>query len=347
MQLGFKSVAAAPLLTIGGLRLSLVSIATAIVIVVVAFAASKLATRFFDRLRKRSKTGASALYVVEKLVTYAIVIVGVTMSLQTVGINLSSLAVFAGAIGVGVGLGLQGVVREFVSGLVLMFDDALHVGDFIELTEKVRGEVISIGARSTHIRTNDQVDILVPNSKLIEGDITNWTLRGATRRIHVKFSVAYGVDKAAVRDAVLAAARGVSFTLPDEGARKTQVWMTGFGDSALNFELVVWPKLEAVKRPASMNAAYVWAIEDALRQADIEMPFPQMDLRVRSLFGQEGDDALRTLKLEEGGEDAPLARRGPTRNDAADDTVAPPSDPVQEGADTIARAAGREHAEAR
>ena len=329
MQLGLRSAGAAPLLAIGGVRLSLVSIATAVVIAVVAFAAAKFAGRFFDRLRKRSKTGASALYVVEKLVTYAIVIVGVTMSLQTVGINLSSLAVFAGAIGVGVGLGLQGVVREFVSGLVLMFDDSLHVGDFIELTEKVRGEVISIGARATHIRTNDQVDILVPNSKLIDGDITNWTLRGATRRIHVKFSVAYGVDKAAVRDAVLEAARGVPFTLPDEGARKTQVWMTGFGDSALDFELVVWPKLEAVKRPASMNAAYVWAIEDALRSADIEMPFPQMDLRVRSLFGQEGDDALRALKLEQA-VGAPHARREPTRNDAADDTVAPPSDPGAE-----------------
>ena len=347
MQVGLKAAAAAPLLAIGGLRLSLVSIVTAVVIAFVAVAAARFAGRFLERLRQRSKTGGSALYVVEKLVTYAIVILGAVMSLQTVGLNLSSLAVFAGAIGVGVGLGLQGVVREFVSGLVLMFDNALHVGDFIELTEKVRGEVISIGARATHIRTNDQVDILVPNSKLIDGDITNWTLRGATRRIHVKFSVAYGVDKAAVREAVLEAARGVPFTLPDEGARKTQVWMTGFGDSALNFELVVWPKLEAVKRPASMNAAYVWAIEDALRSADIEMPFPQMDLRVRSLFGQEGDDALRVLKLEEAGEDAPAARRVPTRNDAAEDTVSPPSDPEQARADETANAGAREHAEAR
>ena len=347
MQGGLKTIGATPVLALGGIRLTVVSIATALVIAAIAFVVVKLAGRFFKRLRNRSKTGGSALYVVEKLSTYAIVIVGAMMSLQTLGINLSSLAVFAGAIGVGVGLGLQGVVREFVSGLVLMFDDALHIGDFIELNEKVRGEVISIGARSTHIRTNDQVDILVPNSKLIEGDITNWTLRGATRRIHVKFSVAYGVDKAVVRDAVLEAARGVPFTLPDEGQRKTQVWMTGFGDSSLNFELVVWPKLDAVKRPASMNAAYVWAIEDALRGADIEMPFPQMDLRLRSLFGQEGDEALRALRLEQGGEDEAPARRTPTRNDAAEDTVAPPSDPVQARADAVADAPQREPAEAR
>ncbi len=329
MDHSLKSLGAAPLLSVGGVRLTLVSIASAVVIAIVAFVVARIARKFLERMRKRSKTGGAALYVVEKLITYAIIVIGVMMALQTVGLNLSSLAVFAGAIGVGVGLGLQGVVREFVSGLVLIFDDALHIGDFIELTEKVRGEVISIGARSTHIRTNDQVDILVPNSKLIEGEITNWTLRSATRRIHVKFSVAYGVDKARVRDAVLEAAHTVPFTLPDDDRRKTQVWMTGFGDSSLNFELVVWPKLEAVKRPASMNAAYVWAIEDALRRADIEMPFPQMDLRVRSLFGQEGDDALRTLKLEEAGGDEPVARKTPTRNDAAEDTVAPPEDPVQ------------------
>ncbi|MBE7217361.1 MAG: mechanosensitive ion channel [Caulobacteraceae bacterium] len=345
MEHSIKSLGVAPLLSIGGARLTLLSIASAIVIVLVAVVFARVASRFLERLRRRSKTGGSALYVVEKLVTYGILIVGAMMALQTVGLNLSSLAVFAGAIGVGVGLGLQGVVREFVSGLVLIFDDALHIGDFIELNERVRGEVISIGARATHIRTNDQVDILVPNSKLIDGDITNWTLRGATRRIHVKFSVAYGVDKARVRDAVLEAARAVPFTLPDDGKRKTQVWMTGFGDSSLNFELVVWPKLDAVKRPASMNAAYVWAIEDALRNADIEMPFPQMDLRLRSLFGQEGDDALRTLKLEEAGEAEPAARKLPTRNDAAEDTVEPPTDPVQAEAQAEAAEPVKEPAE--
>ena len=324
MDHGLKALGSAPLVSINGVRLTLLSLVSAAVILGVSIIVSRLLAKFFERMRQRSKTGGASLYMVEKLVGYGVVILGAMMSLQTVGLNLSSLAVFAGAIGVGVGLGLQGVVREFVSGLVLIFDDALHVGDFIELSERVRGEVLAIGARATHIRTNDQVDILVPNSKLIDGDITNWTLRGTSRRIHVKFSVAYGTDKDAVRDAVLQAAKAVPFTLPDEGQRKTQVWMTGFGDSALNFELVVWPKLEAVKRPASMNAAYTWAIEDALRNADIEMPFPQMDVRLRSLFGQEGDDALRTLKLEQAGpEAAPEKERPPTRNDAAEDTVNP------------------------
>ena len=224
---------------------------------------------------------------------------------------------------VGVGLGLQGIVKEFVSGLVLIIDNELHVGDFIELeVGKTRGEVVEIGARATHIRTNDNVDVLVPNSKLIDGTIINWTQRGHTRRIHVPFTVAYGVDKAQVREAVLAAARAVPFTLPDTETQKTQVWMTGFGDSALNFELVVWPRIDAVKRPASMNAAYTWAIEDALRCGDIEMPFPQVDVRLRSIFGHEGDAAVQSLGLkavEHGSEGAGPARA--SDNDALEDTV--------------------------
>ena len=316
----------ARLLLIGHTVVTPVSLVSAAVAMGLAFGAAWLAGVLLSRMRARAKSGRTPLYLVQKLVTYGLVGFGLFTGLSTIGINLSSLAVFAGAIGVGVGLGLQGIVKEFVSGLVLIFDNELHVGDFIELEAgKTRGEVQEIGARATHIRTNDNVDVLVPNSKLIDGTIINWTQGGATRRIHIPFSVAYGVDKARVRDAVLEAARAVPFTLPDAGQQKTQVWMTGFGDSALNFELVVWPTLEAAKRPASMQAAYTWAIEDALRHAEIEMPFPQTDVRIRSLFGQEGDAAVRTLGLNPDVEAGRRADRSrvPTRNDAAEDTVAP------------------------
>lgn len=322
------------LLVIGHTVVTPVALASAAVIMTAAFAAAGAANFVLTRARQRAHSGRAPLYLVQKLVTYGLVAFGLFVGLSTVGVNLSSLAVFAGAIGVGVGLGLQGIVKEFVSGLVLIFDNELHVGDFIELEgQKTRGEVQEIGARATHIRTNDNVDVLVPNSKLIDGTIINWTQRGHTRRIHVPFTVAYGVDKTKVRDAVLAAARAVPFTLPDSPQQKTQVWMTGFGDSALNFELVVWPKLEAVKRPASMNAAYTWAIEGALRSADIEMPFPQLDVHLRSLFGREGEAATHTLGLKpaSGQDDAPATETPPGGdNDALDDTVRDPdpkSDP--------------------
>jgi len=289
------------LLALGRTVITTLSIGTAAIIIVLSFGAAKILGSVLTRMRERSDHARAPLYIVQKVSTYGLTLFGLLLAMSALGLNLSSLAVFAGAIGVGVGLGLQGIVKEFVSGLVLIFDNELRVGDFIELEAgKARGSVMEIGARATHIRTGDAVDILVPNSKLIDGTIINWTRGDGTRRMHIPFTVAYGVDKAKVRDAVLAAAQAVPFTMPEDELHTTQVWMTGFGDSALNFELVVWPTVDAVKRPGSMQAAYVWAIDDALRSADIEMPFPQRDIRIRGLFNREGDDALRSLDLQNG-----------------------------------------------
>ena len=312
-----------PLLRLGGSSLTLGGLLAALLIVVAAMLAARVVAHLLRRLRGRARHAGAALYIVEKLLSYGLVLAGVFAALSTVGINLTSFAVFAGAIGVGIGIGLQGVVKEFVSGLVLIFDRQANVGDFIELPEGHRGLIVEVGPRATRLRTNDNVDVIVPNSKLIENPVINWTLKGDTRRIHIPFGVAYGSDKECVRRVVLEAAHAVPFTLPDTDARKTQVWLTGFGDSSLNFELVVWPTLDAVKRPAAMQAAYNWAIEDALRNAGVEMPYPQMDVRLRSLFGREDDAALRALKLEAEPESAETqAPPTPVPNDAADDLVA-------------------------
>jgi small-conductance mechanosensitive channel len=299
----------------------------AIVVVVMALALARLAGTALRRLRARSTASAPSIYIVEKLVSYGLVIAGGFLGLSTLGVNLTSLAVFFGAVGVGVGLGLQGIVREFVSGLVLIFDRVLNVGDFIEVAE-TRGVVQEIGPRAVRIRTNDRVDLIVPNSKFIDGPVVNWTLHGEGRRIHVPFSVASDADRTAVREVVLQAARSVPFTLPETDDHKSQVWLTGFGDNGLNFELLVWPTLVAVKRPGAMLAAYNWAIADALDQAGIEIPYPQMEVRIRSLFGQEGRDALAALKLEApAAASARAADPQPSHNDAAAELARPMAGP--------------------
>ncbi len=303
-------------ITLGGLLAALAALTATILL-------ARIVGGALRRLRDRSHGTMASLYIVEKLATYGLVLAGVMLSLSTLGINLTSIAVFAGAIGVGVGLGLQGVVKEFVSGLVLIFDRVINIGDFIELPSGVRGIVNEIGPRATRIRTTDNVDILLPNSKLVEDQIVNWTLGGLTRRVHIPFSVAYGVDKEKVRTAVLEAARAVDYTLPDTPARRNQVWLVGFGDSSLNFELVVWPTVEAVKRPSAMQAAYTWAIEDALRREGLEIPFPQLDLRLRSVFGAEGEAAFQALGLRPAKPETPPAAREASRNDAAEDLRAP------------------------
>jgi small-conductance mechanosensitive channel len=311
------------LLTIGDTRVTLGGVAAAFALTLAFMLAAWIAGSALKRIRQRTREGSGALYLTEKLLSYSLVVVGLVVGLSTLGLDFTSLAVFAGAIGLGLGLGLQGIVKEFVSGLVLISDRAVHIGDYVELPEGTRGVVQEIGPRSTRIRNNDNVYLLVPNSKLIENTMINWTLRGDTRRIHVPFRVAYGADKEKVRDAVLAAAHDVPFTLPDTPTQKTQVWMTGFGESGLEFELVVWPTLEAVKRPKAMNAAYTWAIDDALRKTCIEVPYPQRELRVRSIFGHEGAEAWRALNLEPAREEAPAPVAIPTTNDAAEDLMQP------------------------
>lgn len=314
-----------PLIKLGNISLTLGGVITGAVMIGVALVLAWVVTRGIRRLRVRARRATGALYLLEKLAGYGIIVAGVIFGLSAAGLNLSSLAVFAGAIGIGIGLGLQGVVKEFVSGLFIIFDGMVSVGDYVEL-EGVRGVIAEIGPRATRIRNNDNIDVIVPNSKLIEGTVTNWTLKGDTRRIHIPFGVAYESDRAAVREAVLAAARASPFTLPETETRKCQVWLTGFGDSSLNFELLVWPTLDAVKRPAAMHAAYTWAIADALDGAGIEIPFPQTDLRVRSLFGQSGDDGLEAMGLKRprpAPRPATAAAAGPTANDAAEELSHP------------------------
>ncbi|MAK81991.1 mechanosensitive ion channel domain-containing protein [Phenylobacterium sp.] len=323
MQTDLERVEEFVLFTIGRTPVTLGGIIAGALVVVMAFVVAAAVAFALRRLRSRVRYGGSALYIVEKLVTYGVVIVGLVAGLSTVGLDFSSLAIFAGAVGVGVGLGLQGVVKEFVSGLVLIFDRVVNIGDYVELEDGHRGQVQEIGPRATRIRNNDNIDIIVPNSHLIEGTLVNWTLHGQTRRIHIPFSVAYGADKDRVRDAVLAASRALPFTMPESDTHKSQVWLVGFGDSALNFELLVWPDLNAAKRPNAMLAAYTWAIDDALRAADIEIPFPQTDLRIRSLFGHEGDKALDVLQLKTPSAPEPAKVAAPTTNDAAEDVTRP------------------------
>lgn len=336
MITGLGELEKATLVDVGGSTLTLGGLLAGAVVVGIAVLASWLVTRGVRRLRLKAQRTAQALYLLEKLAGYAILIIGVVIGLSAAGLNLSSLAVFAGAIGIGVGLGLQGVVKEFVSGLFLIFDRMVSVGDYVELEGGTRGAIAEIGPRATRIRTNDNVNIIIPNSHLIEGPVTNWTLRGDTRRIHIPFSVAYGASRGEVREAVLAAARASPFTLPETDQRKSQVWLVGFGDSSLNFELLVWPTQDAVKRPAAMHAAYTWAIADALDTAGIEIPFPQTDLRIRSILGREGDDGLAALGVKaselakpHASKSAPKVRTEPTVNDAASDLLTPSVDLIE------------------
>lgn len=272
--------------------------------------------------QNREPARRAALYTVSRLLLYIMIAIGLMAAMSTAGIPVSRFAILGGAIGVGLGFGLQSIFNNFVSGLILLFDRSLKVGDFVELESGVHGEVSDISIRATRITTNDNIDILVPNSEFVSGRVVNWTHRDVSRRIRVPFGVAYGSDKDKVRAAVLEAAQAVPFTLTGNDKRKPQVWLVNFGDSSLDFELVVWLTAEATKRPAAVRAAYLWEIESALARVGLEIPFPQRDLHVRSLFGLERADALAAMRGEhvehvESVEEAPKQLGEDADNDAA------------------------------
>jgi small-conductance mechanosensitive channel len=332
------------LFDIGRTPVTVGSLVAAVVVAIGAFFLARLIGGALRRLRARAKAPAS-IYIIEKVTTYGLVVAGIVAAVNMLGVNLTSLAVFAGALGVGVGLGLQGIVKEFVSGLVVVFEGSVQVGDYIELERGGRGEVKEVGPRATRIRNNDNVDILVPNSKLIDERITSWTFKGAARRIHVPFMVPYGSDKMLVREVILEAAKGVPFTMPDEGDRKSQVWLVGFGESGLNFELLVWPELSAVKRPNAAFAAYTWAIDEALCKAGLQVPYKQVDLHLKSVFEREGDEGLKAMGLKQTRHVERRSAASAGANDAVDDLAAGRERDIAEAAEAAEAQAERAAAE--
>jgi len=289
--LDFKVVHVAGLdVTVGGL-------VAGILVLAAAWLASSLLRRALVRFAERHKhVDRATLYALSRMVHYVLLLLGALLALDLAGIPVGRFAVFAGALGVGLGFGLQAIFSNFVSGLILLFDRSLKVGDFVELASGVHGEVRDIKIRATRIVTNDNIDILVPNSEFVTGRVVNWTYREVSRRVRVPFGVSYASDKELVKKAALEAAAEVGFTLTQDGPRGPKVWLVNFGASSLDFELVVWLNAEATKRPSSVRAAYTWALHSALCKYGIEIPFPQQDLHVRSLFGREGDEALALLR---------------------------------------------------
>lgn len=273
----------APLFEIGNEPVSLMGLLRLALIITAAWWVSKLAQGGLTRIASyRSNFSQASLYTLKRLMHYTLLTVGFFVGLSSIGIDMSKFALFASALGVGVGFGLQNLISNFVAGLMLLFEKTLKVGDFIELESGLMGEVREINIRSTLITTNDNIDVVVPNSVFVNGHVMNWTLREVNRRIHVPFGVAYGSDLELVRQAALEAAATVPHTLAQDEGRKTQVWLTAFADNSLNFELVVWLTSEAVKRPGAVQADYLWALQVALKKHKLEIPFPQRDLHVRS-----------------------------------------------------------------
>ena len=273
----------------GGFDLTVGALAAAILLLVLCVLLSMLLRRLLQRYAQRYESvNPSSVYVVGRLLHYLLLLIGVLLALNATGIPMARFTVFAGALGVGLGFGLQAIFNNFVCGVVLLFDRSLKVGDFVDLASGVHGRVRDIGIRATRITTNDDIDIVVPNSEFVNGRVVNWTVREGFRRLKVPFHVAYASDKDVVKQAALEASRAVDFTLTQAADKAPQVRLVAFGEWAMQFELVVWLNAEATRRPGAATAAYNWALHDALLAHGIHIPVPQRDVR---LFQTPSDTA--------------------------------------------------------
>lgn len=193
------------------------------------------------------------------------------------GIEWSRFALLAGALGVGIGFGLQEVVNNFISGLILIFERPIKIGDTIEYNS-VRGHVIRIGIRSSTVRTFDGAEVIIPNGHLISNELTNWTLSDHQRRIEVLVGVAYGSNPNQVLEILLKVARENEKVLDNP---EPVALFTGFGDNSLNFSLRFWTN--DYQNWLILSSQITLEIHNALYAAGIEIPFPQRDLHIRSI----------------------------------------------------------------
>jgi small-conductance mechanosensitive channel len=183
----------------------------------------------------------------------------------------------AGAFGIGIGFGLQSIVNNFVSGLILLFERPIHVGDIVDVGN-LQGTVRRIGIRASVIRTNAGADIIVPNSQLVTDKVTNWTLSDRLRRVDLPVGVNYGADPKKVIELLEQVARAHPDVLTDPAPRAL---LMGYGDSSINFELRVWPK--QFRQLAQVRSDLAAAVFDAVKAAQgVSFPFPQREVRILS-----------------------------------------------------------------
>lgn len=267
-----------PFFSIGDDSFSAASVVKMLVFVIVLISAARWVRRaLVRRLFPHTQLGAGTGEALANVTFYAMISVGLLVGIQASGVDLSALTVVFGALGLGVGFGLQTIASNFISGLIILVEQPIRVGDRIQLGE-LHGRVVRIRGRATEIRTNDAISVIVPNSEFISQQVINWSHGSDAIRMRVGVGVAYGSDVERVRTALLEAAAAVDGALKEPAPR---VWLAGFGDSALNFELLSWTS-ELLHNRGEFMSRMNFAIHASLERHGIQIPFPQRDLHLRT-----------------------------------------------------------------
>ena len=281
----FWSIVTKSLFEINGSPISILKIIMSIFIFIVGFFIGQFYKTNIKKITQNiSSINMTTRNVFSNLGYYVIVFLAFVFALKVLGINLSSLGIVAGALSVGIGFGLQNIVLNLISGIILMFERSIKIGDYIELSNDLRGHVTDINMRSTTINTNSNIDVIVPNENFIKNNVINWTMNDKIRRFQIPFGVAYGTKPQLVVDVIKDAVKKSGFKdIVDIPSKHARVIMSGMGSSSVDFELFVWIKGSETLYPKRTTSRFLILVYDALYANDIEIPFPQQDLHIRSV----------------------------------------------------------------
>lgn len=269
-----------PLFTVAGNSYAITDIAIVVFIVVFGF----YLANGFKRLLNSPKIAdnmenKSTRILLGNFGKYVIIVITFIVALQTLGINLSSLTVIVGALSVGIGFGLKNIINNLVSGIILIFEGSIKIGDMIELDPATFGKVEEIRLRSTVIKTPDNIEILIPNGDLASSRVINRTLSDNIRRLTVPFSVAYGTKDEDVKETILNALENCDLVyIKNNEEKKPAVRMNTMAASSVDYILLVYVDQENSK--SSIPSDFLTLIYNTLNEKNITIPFPQMDVNL-------------------------------------------------------------------
>jgi small-conductance mechanosensitive channel len=263
----------------GEYKISAYEAIKSLLFIIVIFWVTAIIVDFSDtRILKMKKIRIANKVLIQKILQIAIYFLAGLFTLNILGIKLTSLAVLGGALGIGLGFGLQKIASNFVSGLILLMERSLKPGDLIELEDGTFGYVRRSSSRATLIETIDGKEVLVPNEEFIIKQVINWTLSNNKARITLNVGVSYGADIEKARDLVVEAVNEHEKTLKDPAA---VCWLDNFGDSSVNFIVYFW--IEDVNAGyRSVKSEVLFKIWNKFKENDIEIPFPQRDLHIKT-----------------------------------------------------------------
>ena len=263
------------LFTIAGSKVTLGTLFAALAVLLATVAVSRISQRAFDRwLQRGDIKDPGTVRAINRLLHYAILLVGAGISLETVGFNLTALFTAGAVFAIGLGFAMQNIAQNFVSGIILLLERSIKPGDILEVEGRIV-KVSRMGIRATVARTLDEEDLIIPNSGLVQAPVKNFTLADSLYRLRTTVGVVYGSDMHDVRRVLEETAREVAWRDPGKAPR---IFLAEFGDSAVNFEVGVWigdPWRSRILR-SELNEAIWWA----LKAAGITIAYPQLDLHL-------------------------------------------------------------------